>query len=87
MRSTTPRRRSTTDGEVKNGATTPTACDRPSDRLRAGELGRREVSAVINDVQTDHPILDAHGRAAALYRHQMDGESAVILPFAREALA
>jgi hypothetical protein len=80
-------------------------------RARAGELGRPEVSAVINDVQTDHPILDevwsrlrqplaaiAHGRAAALdardvaafawlYRHQMDEESAVILPFAREALA
>ncbi|HWI35510.1 MAG TPA: hemerythrin domain-containing protein [Burkholderiales bacterium] len=80
-------------------------------RARAGELGRPEVSAVINDVQTDHHILEqvwsrlrqplaaiAQGREAVLdardvaafawlYRHPMDEESAVILPFAREALA
>ena len=80
-------------------------------RARAGEFGRPEVSAVINDVQTEHHILEqawsrlrqplvaiAHGRAADLdawqvgtfawlYRHHMDEEAAVILPFAREALA
>jgi hypothetical protein len=40
MTSSMPRRRSTTDGDVKNGAMTPSACVRPSDRLRAVWLGR-----------------------------------------------
>jgi hypothetical protein len=40
MTSSIPRRRSMTEGLVKNGATTPRVCVRPSDRLRAVELGR-----------------------------------------------
>ena len=38
--SSMPRRRSTTDGLVKNGAITPSVWVRPSDRLRAVALGR-----------------------------------------------
>ena len=40
-RSTTPRTRSTTDGVVKNGTTTPIACTRPID-----EVARRRVEPV-----------------------------------------
>ena len=39
-RSTTPRRRSITEGAVKNGTTTPTAIARPIERLRAVALRR-----------------------------------------------
>ena len=82
----------------------------PCLRRRAAELGRAEISAVINELEADHATMDlqwsrlrerlnaiAQGRAADLtaedvfgfawlHRRHMEKESAIVLPFAREAL-
>ena len=80
-------------------------------RRKAGELGRAEVSAVINELEGDHATMDlqwsrlrerldaiARGadaslaaedveRFAWLNRRHIEKEAALVLPFAREALA
>jgi hemerythrin-like domain-containing protein len=79
-------------------------------RSKAAELGRAEVSAVINELEGDHRTMDLQWsrlRArldeltrnpaallvpgdiagfAWLYRRHMEKESALVLPFAKEAL-
>ena len=50
--SSMPRRRSTTDGLVKNGAITPSVWVRPSDRLRAVALGRYPSSSITARTRT-----------------------------------